>query len=90
EAEKNNLIKKYPGIWRYEQIAFYTYINPVSNPLNSMLNAWKSAGQDKNSIISNPKFEDYWAGNFKLRGDSPALQSPINFTSIDFSLVPQD
>jgi len=91
EAEKNKLLSsQYKNTWTPEGIAFYAYANAVSCSLCSMLDAWKKTGQDKNSIIANPMFEDYWNGNFNIKNNSPALKLPINFAPIDFSKVPKD
>ncbi len=80
EEEKDKLIEKYHQ-FIFEGPAFYTYEN-TGQSLISMLNSWKSLGYDKNSIITNPLFEDYENENFNLKEKSPAFN--LGFESFNY------
>ena len=45
----------------------------------------KNGGQDKHSIVADPKFKDPASNNFDLESDSPALT--LGFVPIDLSTV---
>jgi hypothetical protein len=53
--------------------------------------AWRSLGNEEYSIVADPLFADPDAGDYRLRGDSPALSDPVNFEPIDIGHVgPRD
>lgn len=62
------------------------YWNTAGTPVQfggKNLTGWQALGQDKDSLISDPLFEDPPAGKFQLRSGSPARQ--IDFEPWDLS-----
>ena len=60
------------------------YWNPNGKPVDfagRSFEAWKTAGNDKNSIIADPMFVKPETGDFTLKPDSPALK--LGFKQID-------
>jgi hypothetical protein len=58
---------------------------PIQFPGGLEFAKWQEKGQDKNSLIADPRFVDPAQGNFALQPDSPALKlgfQPIDLTEI--------
>jgi hypothetical protein len=51
--------------------------------------AWRSAGFDRESVVADPEFEDPAANDFDVRQGSPATEAPVDFDPIDLSDVGQ-